>query len=285
MDVNLFEIQTIGGLKTYIKKGDPGAPYVVSLHGYKMSAASFIMSSLNMDYSMGHVSRPTWIIPEAPFKFPDPVIPANRSTTADTVLSYTAKKLAENPKSSRKFQGSRTKKSTLSSFEETEIFAKSTPPVYRCSWFKMKASFKDNQLCYDIPNDISDSLFLLDNFFKELDIPMSSIILSGFNQGAIMALEYTLSEQRESPMGLAVLMGTVIAPDQLPKTITPMKLLWVHSADDEYFSIETNDDAYEYLISKGCEGSFVEVEKAHYYTADCQSALFDFIDELQLKNS
>ncbi len=115
------------------------------------------------------------------------------------------------------------------------------------------------------PKGLDTAREALIQFLRQIDIPYSKIILGGFSQGAMLALDTFLSIE-EKPLGLLILSGTVLKENKWKEWAvnkSGFQYLQSHGMVDDLLPFAAARRLEGLLTSAGLKGEFVPFPGGH----------------------
>jgi phospholipase/carboxylesterase len=115
------------------------------------------------------------------------------------------------------------------------------------------------------PKGLDTARGLLVQFLKEIGIPYSKVILGGFSQGAMLALDTFLTLE-EKPLGLTILSGTVLKENkwvELAAHKTGFQFIQSHGMVDDLLPFAAAKRLEALLFSAGLKGEFIQFPGGH----------------------
>ncbi|MBK7861621.1 MAG: alpha/beta hydrolase fold domain-containing protein [Archangiaceae bacterium] len=106
---------------------------------------------------------------------------------------------------------------------------------------------------------------LVDEVCVQTKLPISSVVLGGFSQGAMLATDVALRLE-EQPRALAILSGTLLIEDvwrQKAKARKGLKVLQAHGTEDPILRFDAAEWLRDLLKEAGCEVDFVPFRGGH----------------------
>lgn len=115
------------------------------------------------------------------------------------------------------------------------------------------------------PDGFDAAIRAAEEMISALDKPMSRLILGGFSQGSMMAVELA-SRAKEKPMGLFILSGTLVDEaglrERLPK-LKGLRYFQSHGSADPILDFQMALRLNETLEQAGLQGEFIRFEGPH----------------------
>src|SRR5581483_6094885 len=108
------------------------------------------------------------------------------------------------------------------------------------------------------PAGFDDAIGSAEAMLDALGVPRSKLVLGGFSQGAMMAVELA-SRSAERPLGLFVLSGTLVDEPGLRARLAKhrgLRFFQSHGSADAILDYQTARRLHETLTSAGLEGEF-----------------------------
>jgi phospholipase/carboxylesterase len=113
-----------------------------------------------------------------------------------------------------------------------------------------------------VPPEFEATIFILENYLRELSKTHSRIILGGFSQGAMCATH--LAMKSDLPIEkLILLSGALLAEEKLPKAARAIPFYQSHGTQDPVLSIEGAKELHRKLLSLGFRGELKEFSGGH----------------------
>lgn len=148
------------------------------------------------------------------------------------------------------------------------------------------ARLQDPTVDYDIsteaPAELPHTRKLVQNMIKDLKIPMNQIILGGFSQGGMVAVDQYLNHQ-ENPMGLVLLSTALVNKTEwrsLAKGKTPIPYFLSHGQQDPVLKIKYSDMLHSFLSETGLKGERHIFQGGHEIPMAILQKLGAFLDRL-----
>jgi phospholipase/carboxylesterase len=119
-------------------------------------------------------------------------------------------------------------------------------------------------------------------FLKELGVPWGKLILGGFSQGAILAVDLALRAP-EAPLGLAILSGNLVNADEWRRLAADRKglpFLQSHGLADPILGYQGALRLSELLKTAGLKGDLISFEGGHGIPVSVIEKLAQFIQSL-----
>jgi len=131
------------------------------------------------------------------------------------------------------------------------------------AWYDLSQSLRPTSTTR---SDISSSRALLESFLGELGRPADSVVLGGFSQGSVMALDTGLRSSR-SFAGLLCISGYVPLLEDFPAAFgalaTTRRILCTHGRWDPVIPHEFSKSQSEALAALGIPIAMEDFDKAH----------------------
>jgi phospholipase/carboxylesterase len=115
-----------------------------------------------------------------------------------------------------------------------------------------------------IPEGIFEAQEALTSCLKELGVPNNSLILGGFSQGSVMAVDYAL-RQSLSLLGLVIFSGTICMKKQWSELLNKNSLpsfIQSHGTDDALLGFEDAKKLFS-LLEANSKGEFFKFSGGH----------------------
>ena len=132
------------------------------------------------------------------------------------------------------------------------------------------------------PAGFEDAVTAAEQMLAALQTPISNVILGGFSQGAMMAVELA-SRAAQKPLGLFILSGTLVDEAGLRERLTHLKGLRYyqsHGSADPILDFQTALRLHEFLGSAGLVGEFQRFEGPHAVPLEVVGGLQRYIDSM-----
>jgi phospholipase/carboxylesterase len=132
------------------------------------------------------------------------------------------------------------------------------------------------------PAGLDDAIKAGEEYLAALAVPWDKLILGGFSQGAMLALELTLRAP-QAPKGLFLLSGTLIDEPNIQKAGPSRKGLKVfqsHGEDDPLLSYGAAGKLRDALIAAGLDVRFTPFPGGHMLPAEAVRGLEAWLGEL-----
>lgn len=132
------------------------------------------------------------------------------------------------------------------------------------------------------PEGMDEALVMLDDFLKNLDVPWPRLIVGGFSQGAMLAVELALRAP-EPPKGVFILSGNLVDEKAVRKRAPKRKGLRFfqsHGRQDPILGFQGAVRLEKALQECGWIGNKIDFEGAHGVPLEILPALGEFIDSL-----
>ncbi len=147
------------------------------------------------------------------------------------------------------------------------------PGLYGKAWFQIDNKRLENALKNGVPADLSagtpsgieSARKAAISLYEELLKSHSRVILGGFSQGAMLAIEVALFHAKK-PSGLVIMSGTLICKDrwtQMAPTCKGLKFIQSHGKNDAILGYEFAENLLNVLTDAGLDGEFVEFNGGH----------------------
>lgn len=158
------------------------------------------------------------------------------------------------------------------------------------SWFSvniplLQKAFRDKDYASvqnAFPKEISEIRKKLEFFLAEINVAPHNLIVGGFSQGAILAIELAL-HAFERPRGLLVFSGTLVHVDSW-KHLAPQKgalpFLQTHGENDPLLPLELALQLEELFLTSGFKGKLHRFQGGHEIPSSCLTELDHFLKSL-----
>ncbi len=155
------------------------------------------------------------------------------------------------------------------------------------AWFPISVAALQQTQTTGTPLDLSNIVppglgkarqYLLE-MLRELNVPISRVVLGGFSQGAMLACEVTL-KLAEIPAGLAILSGTPVNFVEWRKLAPEKKgfrFFQSHGQYDPVLSFEMAKDLNKMLVEAGWQGQLLGFQGQHEIPFEIVSQLGHYI--------
>lgn len=122
-----------------------------------------------------------------------------------------------------------------------------------------------DEIAQAFPPELNSAQATIENLLNELNIPRSKLILGGFSQGAVLAIE-TVLKSIERCGGLLIFSGTLI--NELSwKTLAPLHaktpFFQSHGSNDPLLPLKKAQDLEKLLIDSGFKGKLHSFNGGH----------------------
>jgi phospholipase/carboxylesterase len=132
------------------------------------------------------------------------------------------------------------------------------------------------------PEGLAEARLAADSFLKELAVPAERLVLMGFSQGAMLAVDVAM-RMKSSPAGVAVLSGTLVDAVSV-KALAParkgMPFFQSHGSVDPILGFMQALALEKELMSAGWRGKLMRFEGGHAIPGDVLAALGAWLDTL-----
>jgi phospholipase/carboxylesterase len=131
----------------------------------------------------------------------------------------------------------------------------------------------------ELPAVREQLIAVVDAMREQTGLPMSRIVLGGFSQGSVLAIDVSL-RLPEPPGLLTVFSGTLLSEDEwrvLAANRGAMHVLQSHGYEDQILPFEAAEWLRDLLIESGCDVEFIPFRGPHTIP---QAALLRFIERL-----
>jgi len=148
------------------------------------------------------------------------------------------------------------------------------------------ARLQDPSGDYDISSESAKELpetrKLIHNMLRDLKVPMDQVILGGFSQGGMMAVDQYLSYP-ETPKALVLLSTALVNKVEwktLAKGKTPVPYFMSHGQQDPVLKIRCSDQLNSFLNEFGLKGERHIFQGGHEIPMDILQKLGAFLDRI-----
>lgn len=148
------------------------------------------------------------------------------------------------------------------------------------------ARLQNPEMDYDIsvesPKELPQTRKLIQDMLRDLKVPMNQIILGGFSQGGMMAVDQYLNSA-EPPKGLVLLSTALVNKSewrQLSKDKKPVPYFMSHGQQDPVLKIKFSDQLHSFLREMGCPGERQVFQGQHEIPMTTLQRVGDFLDRL-----
>ncbi|MEK6773728.1 MAG: serine esterase [Bdellovibrionota bacterium] len=117
---------------------------------------------------------------------------------------------------------------------------------------------------------------------KDLKVPWSQIVLGGFSQGAMMALDVAFHAP-EKPLGLVILSSNLVSKEswtQLAKNLESTPFYQSHGTQDAVLTYKNAQKLESFLKQHGLKGKLSAFNGAHEIPAKTISEVGSFLNDL-----
>lgn len=132
------------------------------------------------------------------------------------------------------------------------------------------------------PEGIDKAIEMTETFIKNLGVPWPKLIIGGFSQGAMLAVELAMRAP-ESPKGVFILSGNLVDEksvlERAPKR-QGLRFFQSHGRQDPILGFRGAERLEKVLKGCGWEGNKIDFEGAHGVPLEILPALGGFIDSL-----
>ena len=158
------------------------------------------------------------------------------------------------------------------------------------AWFPIDvAAFEEAQragaprdLSKDEPIGLSRAREKVQKLLAELNRPWSSLVLMGFSQGAMLAVDLAMRAPQR-PAGVAILSGTLV-DEKSVKLLAPgrkgLRFFQSHGSVDPILGFPQALALEKALLAAGWEGKLLRFEGAHSIPPQALDALAEWLDSL-----
>lgn len=139
-----------------------------------------------------------------------------------------------------------------------------------------------DQISEAFPPDLRSAQEAIENLIVELDIPRSKLILGGFSQGAVLAIETSLQSSLKCG-GLLIFSGTLIHETQW-RRLAPLHahtpFFQSHGSNDPLLPMEKAEDLEKLLIDSGLKGQLHRFHGGHEIPHSTLAQLSHFLKKV-----
>ncbi|OFZ18901.1 MAG: hypothetical protein A2Z20_12390 [Bdellovibrionales bacterium RBG_16_40_8] len=147
------------------------------------------------------------------------------------------------------------------------------PGIYGNAWFQIDMRRLESAMVKGEPVDMSSTTPPgLENarqtaalLYEDLLATHSSVVLGGFSQGAMLAIELTLSHKKK-PAGLVLMSATLICKERWKKmasTCRDLTFIQSHGKNDVLLGFNYAEDLYNLLTANDLFGEFIGFNGGH----------------------
>jgi phospholipase/carboxylesterase len=132
------------------------------------------------------------------------------------------------------------------------------------------------------PLGLDEAVATVSEFLKSLEVPVERLILGGFSQGAMVALELAFCAPR-TPLGLFLMSPAVVDAAALPSRAAArpgLKFFQSHGTHDPLLSFDGAHKLHDGLIRAGWNGDFVAFPGGHGVSREVLDGLSAYLDSL-----
>lgn len=143
-----------------------------------------------------------------------------------------------------------------------------TPFFKGRAWFPIsfeELQAKGGNYSHIRPEGLEESRILVENFLNRLSIPLNRVILAGFSQGAMVALEVALQLQ-EQLAAVALFSTTLVDVNKvalLAKFKAGLPFFQTHGLYDDLLSVDSAKELFQLLNNAGLKGALHLFEDGH----------------------
>lgn len=141
---------------------------------------------------------------------------------------------------------------------------------------------KPRDLSRGEPEGMAEARLAAQGFLRELAVPPEKLVLMGFSQGSMLAVDLAMRMER-SPAGVAVLSGTLVDLDSLRKLAASRKgmpFFQSHGSVDPILGFMQALALEKELVGAGWKGKLLRFEGGHAIPPDVLDALGRWLDSL-----
>ena len=151
------------------------------------------------------------------------------------------------------------------------------------AWFPLKLHLPQNQI-----QESKESLYYLNKYIKEIQnfiapFPAESLVLGGFSQGAVMALNLAL-RMKTPPLGLVFMSGTLfpttLLQEQKQSFVQGGRFFQSHGQQDSLLDFKSSQQVTSFLKSLSWEGEFLDFAGGHEIPPLVLSSVQKFLQKL-----
>lgn len=142
-----------------------------------------------------------------------------------------------------------------------------------------EAPDRSGELPQELPHVRAQMLDLLDTMYTRLDISHERVLLGGFSQGSMLALDLALHLTRK-PAALALLSSTLIARSLwVPKmsSLAGLPIMQSHGHEDPLLSFEAAESLRDLLVAASADVTFVPFRGGHEIPSNVLSELSSLV--------
>ncbi len=140
----------------------------------------------------------------------------------------------------------------------------------------------DFDITLDRPKGIDQTRKLVTQMIQDLKIPMENIIIGGFSQGGMVAVDQYLT-LKESPKAM-VLMSTALVNKEewksFSKSKKPIPYYMSHGDQDQVLKLKYSDRLHSFLSEMGCKGQRYVFHGVHEIPLSVLNQVGAFLDGL-----
>ena len=158
--------------------------------------------------------------------------------------------------------------------------------IGRAWWNINMERLQNPQLDLDIsverPKELEQTRQAVKKMIADLKIPMDQIIIGGFSQGGMCAVDQYLSTDLQ-PKGLALLSTAMINQEEwrhFSKNKKPVPYFLSHGQSDSVLKIKFSDKLHSFLSEFGCKGERVVFQGVHEIPMPILQRLGQWLDRL-----
>lgn len=140
----------------------------------------------------------------------------------------------------------------------------------------------DHDISVEKPKELAQTRQWVQQMIKDLKVPMDQIILGGFSQGGMCAVDQFLSSE-EKPKGLALLSTALINKEEwkaLSQNKKPVPYFLSHGQSDPVLKIKFSDKLHSFLAEMGCKGERIVFQGVHEIPVVVLQKLGAWLDRL-----
>jgi len=137
-------------------------------------------------------------------------------------------------------------------------------------------------LSADRPAGLGEAHKAVAGFIKGLDVPWGKLILGGFSQGAMVALEAVLKAPK-MPRGLFILSGNLVDEAGVKKCVAArsgLPFFQSHGRQDPILGYEGAVRLEKVLVGAGLKGSLMPFQGGHELPVEVLGRLASFLSSL-----
>ncbi len=140
----------------------------------------------------------------------------------------------------------------------------------------------DHDISIERPHELAQTRQWVKQMIVDLKVPMDQIIIGGFSQGGMCAVDQFLATDLQ-PKGLVLLSSSMINKDEwrsFSKSKKPIPYFMSHGQNDAVLKIKFADKLHSFLSEMGCKGERVIFQGGHEIPAAVLQRLGQWLDGL-----